>query len=102
MKTSEILRAAADKLRGGHWIQGRMSDSDSYETSTCFCALGALCAVGKELGISVRRALNALRTLVSGYPFGPIAAWNDDPSRTEAEVVAAFEAAAAAAEKEGR
>jgi len=57
-----------------------------------YCALGALRRAGRELGLSVDDANRALewQTII------PVAGWNDDRTRTHAEIVVAFDAAIAA------
>ncbi len=60
-----------------------------------FCAVGALLRAGRELGLSVEDARNALEW----QTIRPIQDWNDDPARTHHEVMAAFDAAVTALEK---
>ena len=47
---------------------------------------------GRKLGLSVEQARNALEWQTAC----PVQDWNDDPLRTHAEVIAAFDAAIAA------
>ena len=57
-----------------------------------FCAVGALLRAGRELGLPVEDARNALEW----QTVRPVQDWNDDPARTHREVIAAFDAAVAA------
>jgi hypothetical protein len=60
-----------------------------------FCAVGALLRAGRELGLPVEDARNALEW----QTIRPVQDWNDDPARTHHEVMAAFDAAVIALEK---
>jgi hypothetical protein len=60
-----------------------------------FCAVGALLRAGRELGLPVEDARNALEW----QTIRPVQDWNDDPARTHHEVMAAFDAAVVALEK---
>ena len=60
-----------------------------------FCAVGALLRAGRELGLPVEDARNALEW----QTVRPVQDWNDDPARTHYEVMAAFDAAVVALEK---
>jgi hypothetical protein len=57
-----------------------------------YCALGAVMHASRKLGSPVEQARNALEWQTAR----PVQDWNDDPLRTHAEVVAAFDAAIAA------
>ena len=57
-----------------------------------YCALGAVMYAGRKLGLSVEQARNALEWQTAR----PVQDWNDDPLRTHAEVIAAFDGAIAA------
>jgi hypothetical protein len=57
-----------------------------------FCAMGAIMHAGRKLGVRVEEARNVLEWQIAR----PIEQWNDDPVRTHAEVVAAFDGAIAA------
>lgn len=107
MRTSEILRKAADEIRRRGWHQGDYA-ADYVDLENCsVCALGALAAV--EFGTPVppqiappapyvRSAIWALEDVTDeAY----IDKWNDDPERTVDEVLAKFEEAAQAAEANG-
>ncbi len=62
-----------------------------------FCAVGALMRAGRELGLPMDDARNALEW----QTVRPVQDWNDDPERTHREVIAAFDAAVAALERSG-
>ena len=103
MTTREILLKAADLIEPeGKWTQGayaRTVDGTSQlvpnDASCCFCAVGALIRLGGTL--SDRVATDAC--LVLGRVLRcRVSDWNDDPRRTQAEVVAALRKAAALAE----
>src|SRR6266513_2829502 len=57
-----------------------------------YCALGAVMYAGRKLGLPVEQARNALEWQTAR----PVQDWNDDPLRTHAEVIAAFDGAIAA------
>jgi hypothetical protein len=59
-----------------------------------FCALGAIRRAGRELQLRTREACMALEW----QTIGPIHDWNDDPKRTHADVIAAFDRAIVALE----
>jgi len=59
-----------------------------------FCAIGAIQRAAKELGLPFKDAGGALEWQTAR----PIPDWNDDPRRTHADVVAAFDAAIVALE----
>jgi hypothetical protein len=54
-----------------------------------YCMLGATMRAGRELGLPTDDARNALEWQ-TGHP---VQDWNDDPARTHADVIAAFDAA---------
>ena len=60
-----------------------------------YCALGAIMRAGRDFGLPVEDARNALEW----QTVRPVQDWNDDPARTHREVTAAFDAAVAALEK---
>lgn len=111
MSAAEILRKAREYLTPeGAWTQGTFARDEtkrdvSYagDEATCFCAAGAIFRASSRTGAGVgpeSDALTALRSVVvkldGGYQGIPF--WNDLPGRTQAEVLAAFDAAIAAAE----
>jgi hypothetical protein len=57
-----------------------------------FRAMGAIMHAGRKLGVRVEEARNVLEWQIAR----PIEQWNDDPVRTHAEVIAAFDGAIAA------
>ena len=57
-----------------------------------YCAWGAIMRAGREFGLPVEDARNALEW----QTIRPVANWNDDPWRTHADVIAAFDGAIAA------
>jgi hypothetical protein len=59
-----------------------------------FCAIGAIQRAARELGLHMKDAGRALEWQTAR----PIPDWNDDPRRTHAVVVAAFDAAIVALE----
>lgn len=107
MKTSELLRKAADEIRRRGWYQGDYgSDLSDEGAFTCaVCALGAVNAAahngdpwsGMIFSHTQRAgAVFALEAVVgTTVPF-----WNDSPGRTVEEVLDVFERAALAAEAE--
>ena len=60
-----------------------------------FCMLGAVMRAGRKLGLPTEDAANALEWQTRR----PVQYWNDDPARTHAEVIAAFDGAIAALEE---
>jgi hypothetical protein len=57
-----------------------------------YCALGAVMRAGRELGLPVKGATQALEW----QTVRPIPDWNDDPWRTHVDVIATFDHAIAA------
>jgi hypothetical protein len=57
-----------------------------------YCALGAIMRAGREFGLPVEDARNALEWQTRR----PVANWNDDPWRTHADVIGAIDGAIAA------
>jgi len=100
MQTHEILTAAADLLdKPGAWTQGVFAlDSEGNETysagddAVCWCVLGALNRV---------KALDGSPYSFLGQVIGvsPIDVWNDDPTRTQSEVVSALRKASELAQR---
>ena len=54
-----------------------------------FCAIGAIMYAGRQLGLPVDQARNALEWQTAR----PVQDWNDDPLHTHADVIAVFDAA---------
>lgn len=98
MTTKEILIAARAKIDAPErWTQGvvaRNADGHptyiSAENAVCWCIAGAITSVGGD-DVACGVFLRATGTKHIGK-------WNDDPTRTHAEVLAAFDRAIAAAE----
>lgn len=102
----EVLARAADIIEERGWRQGWFVDPDTG----CVCAVGAMhVAVGLPPDASIYTSENSPewqladaawetfgRWLASktGKPSESAGGWNDHPSRTQAEVVAALRAAA--------
>jgi hypothetical protein len=96
MTIQEIREAAAQLLEQG-WTQGYYARdakgeecSPTSDTAVRWCFNGALIAVaGGKSGFGVRHAIRARAAAESGIG-NSIGFWNDAPSRTQAEVVAAM------------
>ena len=107
MKPSEILFAAADKIEPkGAWTQGSfarnsrgiMADPLS-EDAICWCASGAIISAnGKDDHV----AFLAKRAFENSVIKSHIYDWNDDPERTQSQVVSALRSAAKAEQEAGR
>ena len=107
MTTTEILIAARAKIeRPQDWIQGRFAVSSlqnkvkpTSRRASCWCALGAIAAITREDPNDVNDELYWLLCRAMGLPDNEIAvaAWNDAPGRTHAEVLAVFDRAIEAA-----
>lgn len=102
MRASELLRKGAEEIKRRGWMRDWFGD-DANKPDTC-----RVCAIG------------ALRAAVTGDPFDPptgdplfrearqfliqavgepsVVNWNDDPGRTEADVLGLFSKAIALAE----
>ena len=94
---AEVLEIAAVKLEApGAWQQGKFVTFDAAGEPVCFCAMGVL-------GNMSSVGWDAIRFIEQGLPktkpggLSPLADWNDDPDRTQAEVVSKFREAAALA-----
>lgn len=105
MKTSEVLRKAADEIRRRGWYQGDYGSDETSYRSCKVCALGAVNAaffdgdpfVGILMGDwTRRRAITLLEEVVGGN----VGVWNDQSARTVEEVLDAFEKAAELAEEQ--
>lgn len=104
LKPSEILERAGDLLAmPGAWTQGECArDSRGKGVSSddtdavCWCSIGAL---AREMqGPSSLQAMRYIRNAIGD---SKITFWNDNGSRTQSEVVAAFRKAAALAREAG-
>lgn len=90
MTTLDVLIAARELVaRPGGWCQ-EIDHLDDYGT-VAHCAQGAIAWARPSIAAG-RAALDALSVVV-GTDYPAISDWNDDPSRTQAEVVAAFDRA---------
>jgi len=103
MKTSEVLRKAADEIRRRGWHQGAMGSSLVDRESCSLCAAGALNVVlGGDPWSYALIGSDASRAMLDVTGASPlIEDWNDDPERTVDEVLDAFERAAVTAEASG-
>jgi len=94
-RVSDVLDRAADLIEPeGAWHQGNYVGP----TGDCWCALGAIMRVG-NFASDINAPSIVLRRLI-GEEF--VADWNDDPERTQAEVVAKLREAAALAREQGK
>lgn len=96
----DVLEAAADLLsKPGAWTQGAFREGD------CFCVLGAIAFItgdnpdGSWYGNTAAAAREPL-AMVVGVKTYDVVGWNDDPERTQDEVVAKLREAAAKARAE--
>lgn len=96
MEVREILNRAADLIEpAGMWTQGSWARDAAGaadprpEDAACYCLYGA---VRKAAGFGKTDA--AFEALGQSFR-GDYISWNDEPSRTQAEVVAVLRAAAA-------
>lgn len=105
----DILNAAADLIEPeGAWTveaEARnaagqdidvldLDDSEDDTNPVCWCAGGAIFKAANKLGNNRSLASSALRFLESSLGVASVPAWNDEPGRTQAEVVAALRKAA--------
>lgn len=107
MKPSEVLSRAADLIEPeGAWTQENWWDgpTSTPESATCWCAEGAICRVeGRNYSVDVSmRAPCSFLARHLGVPPTGVPAWNNHPSRTQAEVVQALRDAAELAKAEGQ
>ena len=109
---ADILTAAADLIEPeGRWTQGEQARnkrgqrvSDSACNAVCFCASGAIWRAARRAGITglsspngkaIDEAHRALSEIVNRPSHAmSVPDWNDRPTRTQGEVVAALRAAA--------
>ena len=113
---AQVLREAKAKIaERGAWTKGRYGSTrdDSWAaptgyTATCWCALGALIAVGEDVSKrSDTRAEGFLRRAIPAEYLAAIcetrrtvSAYNDLPSTTHADIMALYDRAIALAESE--
>jgi hypothetical protein len=105
---AEVLERAADLLEEPDaWTQGVYArdhnnrQTDDRDKAECFCALGAInYAAGRhDLSWDAREQQRVFEE-ISGIDDVPT--WNDDPERTQSEVVAKLREAAALAREQGK
>lgn len=102
MTPKEILIKARELIADPeHWIQGvNAQDADESEvdpedeTAVCFCMAGALLHVGAG-DAAFRIEAHAALVRAAQATCGLISPFNDDPDRTHADVLAAFDKAIA-------
>jgi len=96
------MSAVADKLRAARtlvergWVQG------DYSRGPCVCTLGALnAAFGDDPNTDTRsnKWFDAKKLLESVVETPFLDVWNDEPGRTQGEVLAAFDKAIELAEQ---
>jgi hypothetical protein len=100
-RTADILDLAADLIEPpGAWTQGafaRAADGASVVSTdplaVCWCASGA---ISKVTGSISSEAVFVVREALRKHLPDFIARWNDDPARTQPEVVAMLREAAKA------
>ena len=100
---AEVLRKARGYIERG-WTRGifaRGPDGAGVSpvdaSATCWCSIGAIVAASNYDMTVCASASDVLRGVIQG---GNIARWNDDPERTQADVIAVFDKGIAAAERE--
>jgi hypothetical protein len=92
LEVADVLERAAELLTPeGAWAQHIWYFNTER---TCFCMIGAVAAVDGKAPSIVECELRDLFASVIGVERTP-SAWNDDPERTQQEVVDALKAAAA-------
>jgi len=106
MKTAEILEAAADLIEPpGAWIQGAMATNKdgfivvpSSAKAVRWCLFGAILTATRRAGGSRDDSavpFHEANEYITRTGLGDgVTEFNDDPARTQAEVVAALRAAA--------
>lgn len=88
MKDYEVLEAAAEYIEQYGWHQGGASGPDGS-----VCALGAIDKCGQASGNNFIEDASLLYEII--FPeFTGIGNWNDQPERTEQEVLDALQKAA--------
>ena len=104
MNVSDILNKAADLIEPeGAWTQGNYGDQIIEDGRPigykCLCVFGAISQCTPSSSDGEVWAMNALADYLGLRATGSVIVWNDDPSRTQAEVVSALRAAAIKAAK---
>lgn len=104
---SEVLSAAADLIeKPGAWLQdglahdaGGLAAKVTSDTAVCFCAEGAIARFVGDYCTTRYFDVENWLVRVIGKPIP--CDWNDDPERTQAEVVTALRKASELAKAEG-
>lgn len=104
-----VLRRAAELIAEPEkWCQGDHARDrflnpclPSSDKAQCWCMLGAIVRAADTIDSNLYRAADAIAEHLGGYKRTSIGRWNDNPSRTHAEVLAALRAAADAEERNG-
>lgn len=100
---ADVLERAADLIEPeGAWTQGRFGS----RAAGCYCAYGAMIEAYRDFGepnsgLYSNLYTSATRCLEDAIG-GRVAAFNDAPDRTQAEVVAKLREAAALAREQGQ
>lgn len=104
--TLAVLHAARELVAAG-WCQGALARNRygreverRSPSASRFCAAGALYQIGAWFPPSTEDAAFHALAQTLGVERARLALWNDDPARTQAEVVAAFDAAIQRLEQE--
>lgn len=103
-ETLEVLRRARELLTPpGNWTQEEFAKTTAGEPcdpcvveAACWCSEGAIRAVRARGRFGPTNAFGALYRIV-----GDVVGWNDEPERTQAEVLEAFDRAIALAQGDG-
>jgi hypothetical protein len=100
MNTLEALKAGRDRIEQGWSQSAAFRSSDGAVTyipdeAVAWCAYGAICIghVGTPHNLAHRTLVNVIGE------GGGLSIWNDDPSRTKEDVLAAYDKAIRLAEK---
>ena len=84
---NEILTAAADLIEQDGWCQGSLQNDRGQH-----CIMGAISYAAADYSVpEYHAAVDAVVETVDAYS---VVRWNDQPGRTQAEVVAALRKAA--------
>lgn len=85
MKLSEQLKAAKALIeKPENWLQGKYSDKNGIQESTCFCSVGAIHRVlGNGAHAPDRNALTQAVGKVMGTDYTDVTTYNDTHSHAE-------------------
>lgn len=109
MTVAEVLERAANLIEPeGAWTQdwfardviGREVEAIDPHAN-CWCVRGAVFAVCGSDSVDEEAIFNPLHDLL-GFELMSVEEWNDDPDRTQTEVVAKLREAAALAREQGK